>query len=345
MEILGDTPNEAGPNELRGVEATKRGSEWRLRVIPDHLSEEDKKRIGKQAEGQVDGSVLLAQKTHRRLIREKKDLVFYVHGYNNDVEDVLNGAAAIEERYNVVVLPFTWPANGGGARGLASYLSDKRDARASHGALSRVLEKAQNYLRHFRGRILTEIQEKAEKAHGHRSKAGSNAQARDEFISKKMHDECPYTVNALFHSMGNYLYKHVLTFSDDTAGGLLFDNVILCAADANNENHAYWVDQIQCRKSVYVTINEDDYALAASRAKAGSEQRARLGHYRHRLDSRQAKYVDFTDAPFVKRSHSYFSGSALRNKKVEKFFRDAFTGERAEKPLRFDDATRMYRVR
>ena len=62
---------------------------------------------------------------------------------------------------------------------------------------------------------------------------------------------------------------------------LLFDNVILAAADTNNERHADWVDKIRCRKRVFITINENDGALLASRIKSGPEQLARLGHYTH----------------------------------------------------------------
>ena len=67
--------------------------------------------------------------------KKNKHLLLYVHGYNNDMPDVIGTCMALEKLYNVIVVPFFWPANGGGASGAAAYVSDKRDARASADAL------------------------------------------------------------------------------------------------------------------------------------------------------------------------------------------------------------------
>ena len=112
--------------------------------------------------------------------------------------------------------------------------------------------------------------------------------------------------------MANYLYKHLLKSGSSEGAGLLFDNVILAAADTNNEDHALWVDRIRCRRRVYITINEDDRALAVSRMKSGEEQKARLGHYSFGLDSQQGVYVQFTDVRGVGDSHAYFEGETMR---------------------------------
>ena len=173
-----------------------------------------------------------------------------------------------------------------------------------------------------------------------------NPERRDRFITRAISDDCPFTVNAMFHSMGNYLYKHLLKSSASDGNVLLLDNVVLAAADTNNEGHREWVDKIKCRRRVYVTINEDDIALRASRLKAGEEQKARLGHYRFRLDADQAVYVQFSDAPHVGDSHAYFEGRPVRgNPKIKRFFEDALNGKRAEDRLKYDDATNMYHFR
>jgi hypothetical protein len=123
---------------------------------------------------------------------------------------------------------------------------------------------------------------------------------------------------------------------------LLFDNVTLVAADANNEGHPEWVDRINCRSRIYITINEDDRALMASRMKTGSEQKARLGHYPFNLNSEKAVYVNFTDVPKVGDSHAYFEGDALKNVAIRKFFRKAFNGDRAEEDLTYYPARRYH---
>ncbi|VAX35337.1 hypothetical protein MNBD_UNCLBAC01-619 [hydrothermal vent metagenome] len=50
----------------------------------------------------------------------------------------------------------------------------------------------------------------------------------------------------------------------------------------------------------------NDYALQASRLKSGEKQLARLGHYTQNLYSKNAVYLDFTDARNVGNSHAYF---------------------------------------
>lgn len=70
-----------------------------------------------------------------------RNLLLFVHGYNNDMTDVLDRAERLEQNFGVEVIVFSWPANGGGLHGVLSYKSDKRDALASVGAFNRVLEK------------------------------------------------------------------------------------------------------------------------------------------------------------------------------------------------------------
>jgi len=95
---------------------------------------------------------------------------------------------------------------------------------------------------------------------------------------------------------------------------------------------------------VHVTpeINENDSALKLSRAKLGSQQLARLGHFPYELNSGRAVYVNFTDARSVGDSHSYYEGKPLANAAVKKFFRQAFNGEVAEKPLKYDPSRNLH---
>ncbi len=127
--------------------------------------------------------------------------------------------------------------------------------------------------------------------------------------------------------MGNYLYKYALISSLTQANPLLFSNIVLVAADVNNEGHEIWVDKLRVREEVYITINEDDFALKASRLKFGAQQKARLGHYRKNLHSNHAIYVDFTGK--VGDSHTYYMDKyAEKGTKTWFFFEKALTGGR-----------------
>lgn len=337
---FGHKPNPAGPNELRLLEVTRARGRWRVQVLDDELDAAEKLRLGLD-EGETHyRSRLVAHEVVERARRRKRHVLLFVHGFNNDVAAVLDRAEGLERRYPVDVIAFTWPADGGGVRGVLNYRDDKRDARASAGALERALVRMQELLVELTQHERAACWEEASAAHT------DDHERRDALYAKLLEKRCPFTVNLLAHSMGNYVLKQSLKSSLSGAGRLLFDNVALVAADTNVDGHAEWVDRIQCRGRILVCINEKDHALAASRLKSGEEQRARLGHSLHGLYARSATYVDFTTASWVGSSHAYFEGDpADRNAGVAGFFRAAFSGARAEARLRYNAARNTYEVR
>ena len=355
VERFGKKLNPNGALELRMAEASKQKGGWSVNILPDVLTPKLKKEVGLQAGGTVYASQYVARKLLSRvnparakklkipgtsLQKKGRNFLPFIHGFNNDMKAVLERAHNLERLYDVEVLAFTWPANGGGLSGVASYKSDKRDAKASTGALDRVLEYVQKILQSFNQEAIDLVREEA------RIKYPDDPEKQNRYIATVVDKDCPVTVNAMFHSMGNYLYKHLLLSSSSEGSGLIFDNVVLVAADANNAEHALWVDRIRCRSRVYVTINEDDKALSVSRMKTGDDQQARLGHYLYGLDSKQGVYVNFTDVRGVGNSHAYFEGDTIkRNPRIKRFFHEAFNGRRAElvANLNFDAATNMYR--
>lgn len=337
----------SGPNELRLAEVLYKDNQRYVNILPDQITSDMAISVGLDPQKKHYASAYVARKIQERCTVTKgddlsskagKNLLLFVHGYNNDMTDVLNRAEMFEKNYNVEVLCFSWPANGGGFQGVLSYKSDKRDALASIGALDRVFDKMEQFIKELNSQYIVELEARAEK------KFSENAEAWDRYFSKEVNKRCPYTVNLLLHSMGNYLFKYLLKDSIYSANNLLFDNVILAAPDTNNENHAEWVDKIQFRNRVYITINEKDSALKASRMKMGEKQKARLGHYLKELNSKVATYIDFTDEPYVGDSHAYFEGSALKNKKIAIFFKNALNGEIGENSARYDSSRNVYRL-
>jgi len=207
---------------------------------------------------------------------------------------------------------------------------------ASIGGLSRVFMKLADFLDDFNADRIKKIEEEATK------RFPDDDEKWNKFFTTAADKGCPFTVSLVLHSMGNYLFKHVMESSALRVDRLTFDNVVMVAADVNNSDHAPWVDCIAARNRIYITINEDDVALRASRIKAGEEQKARLGHYPYNLYAQKAVYVDFTNASHVGDSHAYFEGKPLGNKAVKKFFQQAFDGLRAEESLEFQAARRLY---
>lgn len=344
LDKFGKTPNEKGNNELRLAQVTKRRKSYTVKFLDDKLDEDEARELIDDFKLSLDpedtqyASLKVACQTVRQARDRKRHILIFVHGYNNDMRDVMDTAFDLEARYEVEVIPFSWPANGGGVGGKLSYLDDKRDARASAGALERSLKKVHEYLMLISESSRKELREKAAKKHP------DNAERRDALYAELLRKECPFTVNGMFHSMGNYLYKQMLKSSINQGNNLIFDNVVLCQADTNNAGHSNWVDKISHNRRVFITINENDFALRLSRIKPGDAQRARLGHYIKRLDSRIAHYINLTDASWVQESHSPFGEPAEKNDKLRGFFRNAFTGEPAEESLRFRAEGNWYEI-
>ena len=300
-ERFGAGFNQKGPNELRLAEARKVGDRWQVDILEDRTTYNGEEMWASEA------AFLKAQ---QRMQQRQTNALFFVHGFNTDFSDALESAYEIERLYNLEVLLFTWPSNGGGTiEGLASYQDDKRDASLSTGALDRCLEKLTGY------------------------------------FTKYAEQACKRKFSLAMHSMGNYLFKRLLLSSIYQGETKLFDNIVMLAADVNNKNHAEWVDRVKFRNRLFITINEDDAALSASKALPGDEQEARLGHWTRNLTARNATYLDFTDAAEIMTHHNYFTdGSALDNSRIKELFSRAFNGDKAERGLAFDAATGAYRV-
>ena len=337
IRAFGAIPNPAGPNELRLVEVTQKGTTWSVKQVNNQLTPQVVKQLKQKFKLDIDeskdwhASLEVACKLFERAQNEGKSILFFVHGYNNDVSDVIRAAEEIERLYNLIVVPFTWPANGGGVvSGTASYLSDKSDARASSGALNRFVEKVQFFHTLLTQAARTEIKAKV----AQKFKNKDNPMAAAELYTQLIGNACKVKISLLCHSMGNYLLKHSLKTSDNATSQLVFDNVCLLAADTNNKDHASWVGQIDARKRVYIVINEEDAALAASRIKPGSQQGARLGHCLRELNSQNAVYIDLTDENGIGLSHSYFKGNSVTdNPAVMHLFDTMFNGLAVEKQL------------
>ena len=207
FKAFGEKPNPTGPHELRFVEVLKSESGYDVNVLDDTLSREEKIGLDLPISKAAYRSKFVARNIFDKLRREKKNLLLFVHGFNNNVKAVVDRAFSLQEEFGVEVLPFSWPANGGGASGALDYKSDKKDARASIGALDRVLDKMGEYLQMLREEELERIRDDAH----HRFP--NDAETRDEFLARAIQEDCPFRVSLMLHSMGNYLFKQLLNRS------------------------------------------------------------------------------------------------------------------------------------
>lgn len=347
LDIFSKEPNTKGPNELRLVKITKSKSKYKAEATKEvEIPENRRKAIAKLYD--LDPahpllnmpSLYAAHEIFSEAAHSKRHILVFVHGYNNDMKDVMVTAQKLEALYKVRVVPFSWPANGGGpVSGTASYKSDKRDARVSTGAFDRFLEKMQAYHRLFVTAQRNRLMALAQATH-----RDNHEEAKAEF-SRMLADECKVSINLLCHSMGNYLLKYATKPSGSAMRGLIFDNINMVAADTNSKNHREWVGSMESRSGVYVVINEEDSALGFSRKKPGDEQLARLGHYLKGLDSPNATYLNVTSRN-VDDDHSYFKDKPVKgDDKLKAMFAALFEGRRPESKMKYKPDIKAYNLR
>ena len=100
LGVFGDRP-EAGPNELRLAEASRQGDKWQLDLLPDQITPEMAESVGLDPAASYPASAYVARKllercagtgTGKQKLKTGKHLLLFVHGFNNDLKDVLERA-------------------------------------------------------------------------------------------------------------------------------------------------------------------------------------------------------------------------------------------------------------
>lgn len=346
LKQFGKGQNEHGAKELRLFDVDETNNGWDVKLRDDVLDKETVKKLKKRHNLNIDvdqkwyQSLQAACDLFTEASKKRKSILFYIHGFNNDMDDVMKAAYEIEHKHEVIVVPISWPANGGGAiSGVASYLSDKSDARGSVGALDNVIKKIGYYHKLLSEGAVKSSLQKAE------SKFKDNTIGAIQYHAETISENCVVKLSLLCHSMGSYVFKKTFGSSDSSTSNLVFDNVCLVSADTNSHDHSDWVSKIDVRNRIYVVINENDSALRVSRIKPGSEQKARLGHYLKNLNCPTATYIDVTDIKHVGSEHTYFKGEAIKNKLLKEMFTSMFQGETVERSMEYFVQSNSFRLK
>jgi esterase/lipase superfamily enzyme len=250
------------------------------------------------------GSEALFQKLRESMKAQSLDSLLFIHGFNVSFKAAVQSAAKIGERYAKLsnktyqpnIFVFSWPSDGE----VTGYVNDRHDAEASGYAFARGLMKLAAFL-----------------------KSGNPDEA------------CQQKVNLMAHSMGNYVLRHALQqaqkINNGTSLSRIFDNVILTAADEDNDAFEFdhklaKLPELAQRITVY--FNNGDLALAASDLTKGNPDR--LGHdgpnKPHQIPSKVV-IVDASDVVKGISEHSYH----VEEDKVAKDIIAVLQGEGSDK--------------
>lgn len=297
--MFGENVNSKGPGEVRIAWAEKRADNWSFSLVsePPEMSRDTlpSKNVFKEFK--------------KILLEKKKNCVFYIHGYDTNFQESLSQGWALQERYGIGIVLFSWASNPGGFID-EEYKKAKQIAVESSRAIDLTLEKLGRYMR------------------------------------EDTDGDCGgISLNLLIHSLGNYLFQKFVEsplFAGETR---IFTNLILHQADVASKEHEVWVNKLQCARRVYVTLNEEDWPLWISQ---GYNNAPRLGNTATDLISKRAKYFDFTDADGIgKYGHQLFSKPADNNRVIKTYFSHVFNGKSGEEieGIRFNEPKNAYEVK
>lgn len=249
------------------------------------------------------GSEALLRQIRTSMKVDEVDTLIFIHGFNVSFKQALESAAKLKDRYNKLsdglynpnVFVFSWPSNGQSTE----YFNDRYDAEISGYAFARGLMKLSLFLR-----------------------------TTPEGVA------CKQKINLIAHSMGNYVLRNALQqakkISDSAPLNRIFDNIILTAADEDND--AFEFDYKLARlpdlaQRITVYFNNGDLALNISDHTKGNLDR--LGHdgpsKPHQI-SAKVVIVDVSDVVSGLVEHSYHQ----ENDKVVKDIIAVLQGENSD---------------
>ena len=105
-------PNQLGPNELTAVEVTG-VSKPSIDILADQVPTKEVTKLKNKFKLDINDAdphyvpLKIACDTFAEARKSCKNILIFVHGYNNDVKDVYDTARELERLYNLIVIPFT----------------------------------------------------------------------------------------------------------------------------------------------------------------------------------------------------------------------------------------------
>lgn len=192
-------------------------------------------------DGKVRGSSVAYEGLQNRMLAGA-DVLVYVHGFNNDWEDAVSSAAALQIMLNaprganatagsdeeIVVVLFTWPSDGQMLL-YVPYFMDRDDASHSRFALCRALLSLQSRLESLRRETIQDT-------------FTTYREYKTALVEGRLNSHqvlCNQGIHLLCHSMGSYVLECALEESlknpDYVLADRMFEQVFLCAPDVTTD--------------------------------------------------------------------------------------------------------------
>jgi esterase/lipase superfamily enzyme len=173
--------------------------------------------------------------------KDKNDVLFFIHGFNNDLNDIRNAFKILHDKYvsnthstiNHLVI-FTWPSRSPSVP--LHYKDDREDAKRSGRALARAFDKVIQFFKSY--------------------------------LLDQQNQPCQRNIHLMVHSMGNRVLKHMMAELKPEHHLELFREIILVGADIEwdiFENGQEYSRLIELGYRVHNYFHEKDRILDISK--------------------------------------------------------------------------------
>ncbi|NMM47283.1 alpha/beta hydrolase [Marinigracilibium pacificum] len=251
-EYINCTGRETAGDDLRFGEVsfddTKKNNklkEFKINIYPDlpydeqreNTLEESLKSAKKLSSYKLFESLRVKQRSEKD---EKNQILFFIHGYKNDLEAALGTMSELHNKYVKPenspikhIVMFTWPSR----RNLLTYRDDARDAQLSGYALARSYMKLRDYFKII--------------------------------IRDERKELCKAKINLLAHSMGNKVLESMIDHleRENKAFTNLFEEGILAGADIDYDSFTKpkpMYKLIDLCSRIHIYYHREDKALMVS---------------------------------------------------------------------------------
>lgn len=241
--------NPEGISVLRFGRARVSGRSVSVHTAPEKLVPDEEGRQLDVHKSKL-GSSRVFHEVREAMVKQCRDTVIFVHGYNVSFKEACKAASELGERLagvdggkGVNMALFSWPSDGSMAPFLA-YANDRRDAAASGAAMARGLLKFHDFL-----------------------------------VGLAQADQCERRVHLMCHSMGNYVLRHaVQEFLRQSSWRprRIFDQVLLMAPDEDDDafEHEHKLKLLpRMARRVNIYFNRNDRAMSVSDATKSNPER------------------------------------------------------------------------
>jgi len=289
-EYIREDGKENGGENLRFGSYDLASKDFTLYPEPDKTTDLHYKSLKRKSAQSLKGSAKFFKTLYAELSSgATTDVLFFIHGFNTDLEGVREAFVNLNQRYMVTGSPikhivmFTWPGRSPDIP--LHYKDDAKDAKSSGEALARGFVKVMDFLK--------------------------------EFLAEGNNKPCGQHIHLMVHSMGHRVLKNMLLELERKRlpKPMIFKEILLMAADTHYDVFSKsYRDLIDLGERIHIYFHNSDEVLWISKYTKNFSNR--LGRSGRKIKDPKLAYILEVDCTNTKDDPEY----SLKVKKLDHWY-------------------------